>query len=108
MRVNWVLEAKKKYYDTLDYWEEHNGSFDYSLKIIQAVETLEDELAEAPYFLAKYSEQLDLYRKYFLNKRFIVYYKVYEELGVIEIRDLTILGRIYFCQINIKQNEQTS
>jgi len=87
MRVNWVLEAKKKYYDTLDYWEEHNGSFDYSLKIIQAVETLEDELAEAPYFLAKYSEQLDLYRKYFLNKRFIVYYKVYEELGVIEIRD---------------------
>ena len=87
MRVNWVLEAKKKYYDTLDYWEEHNGSFDYSFKIIQAVETLEDELAEAPYFLAKYSEQLDLYRKYFLNKRFIVYYKVYEELGVIEIRD---------------------
>ena len=56
MRVNWVLEAKKKYYDTLDYWEEHNGSFDYSLKIIQAVETLEDELAEAPSFLAKYSE----------------------------------------------------
>ncbi len=67
MRVNWVLEAKKKYYDTLDYWEEHNGSFDYSFKIIQAVETLEDELAEAPYFLAKYSKQMDLYRKYFYS-----------------------------------------
>ena len=50
MRVNWVIEAKKKYYETLDYWDRHNGSFDYSFKIIQAVETLEDELVEAPYF----------------------------------------------------------
>ena len=87
MRVNWVLEPKKKYYDTLDYWEEHNGSFDYSFKIIQAVEALEDELVENPYFLAVYSEIKDLYRKYFLNKRFVIYYKVYKELNVIEIRD---------------------
>ena len=87
MEVRWNTEAKQDFFNTLDYWEEHNGSFEYSLKIMQAVKTLELELAETPYFLAKYSEQLDLYRKYFLNKRFIVYYKVYEELGVIEIRD---------------------
>ena len=30
---------------------------------------------------------LEAKKNYFLNKRFIVYYKVYEELGVIEIRD---------------------
>ena len=50
MRVSWVIEAKRKYYDALDYWEKHNGSFDYSIKIIQAVEALEDELVENPYF----------------------------------------------------------
>ena len=52
MRVSWVIEAKRKYYDALDYWEKHNGSFDYSFKIIQAVEALEDELVENPYFFS--------------------------------------------------------
>ena len=44
----WLIEAESKYYETLDYWEEHNGSFNYSLKIIKAVESLEDNLAENP------------------------------------------------------------
>ena len=55
MEVRWNLEAKQDFYNTLDYWEEHNGSFEYSLKIIRAVEALEIELSETPYFLAKYS-----------------------------------------------------
>lgn len=41
MEVRWNLEAKQDFYNTLDYWEEHNGSFEYSLKIIRAVEALE-------------------------------------------------------------------
>lgn len=53
MVVKWLIEAESKYYETLDYWEEHNGSFNYSLKIIQAVENLEDNLAENLYFSAK-------------------------------------------------------
>ena len=53
MEVRWNLEAKQDFYNTLDYWEEHNGSFEYSLKIIRAVEALEIELSETPYFLAK-------------------------------------------------------
>ena len=87
MVVKWLIEAESKYYETLDYWEEHNGSFNYSLKIIQAVENLEDNLAENPYFSAKYSKKLDLYKRFFLNGRFAFYYKVDEENQTVEIRD---------------------
>ena len=87
MQINWVIEAKKKYYNTLDYWEEHNGSFDYSFKIIKAVEELEKAIAENPYFLATYSKELNLYRKYFLDSRFVVYYRVDVMTNTIEIRD---------------------
>ena len=87
MVVKWLIEAESKYYETLDYWEEHNGSVNYSLKIIQAVENLEDNLAENPYFSAKYSKKLDLYKRFFLNGRFALYYKVDEENQTVEIRD---------------------
>ena len=30
MEIKWAIEAKNDYHDTLDYWEEHNGSFAYS------------------------------------------------------------------------------
>ncbi|MFC2467839.1 MULTISPECIES: type II toxin-antitoxin system RelE/ParE family toxin [Capnocytophaga] len=86
MEVRWNLEAKQDFYNTLDYWEEHNGSFEYSLKIIRAVEALEKELSETPYFLAKYSGTLKLYKKYFLDKRFVVYYDVIEEQKVVIIQ----------------------
>ena len=76
MVVKWLIEAESKYYETLDYWEEHNGSFNYSLKIIKAVESLEDNLTENPYFSAKYSKKLDLYKRFFLNGRFALYYNV--------------------------------
>ena len=87
MVVKWLIEAESKYYETLDYWEEHNGSFNYSLKIIQAVEKLEDKLAENPYFSAKYSKKIDLYKRFFLNGRFALYSKVDEENQTVEIRD---------------------
>jgi len=87
MVVKWLIEAESKYYETLDYWEGHNGSFNYSLKIIKAVESLEDNLAENPYFSAKYSKKLDLYKRFFLNGRFALYYKIDEENQTVEIRD---------------------
>ena len=86
MEVRWNLEAKQDFYNTLDYWEEHNGSFEYSLKIIRAVEALKKELSETPYFLATYSDTLKLYKKYFLDKRFVVYYDVIEEQKVVIIQ----------------------
>jgi hypothetical protein len=41
MEVKWAIDAKNDYHNALDYWYEHNGSFTYSAKIIQAVEALE-------------------------------------------------------------------
>lgn len=41
MELKWAIDAKNDYHNTLDYWYEHNGSFTYSAKIIQAVEVLE-------------------------------------------------------------------
>ena len=87
MVIRWSFEAKKDYHNSLDYWEEHNGSFNYSLKIIKAAESLEDNLAENPYFSAKYSKKLDLYKRFFLNGRFALYYKIDEENQTVEIRD---------------------
>ena len=50
MKIKWSTEAKQNYFDTLDYWEEHNGSFEYSSKIIKAVEELELELSNTPLY----------------------------------------------------------
>ena len=86
MEVRWNTEAKQDFFNTLDYWEEHNASFEYSLKIMQAVKTLELELAETPYFLAKYSNKLKLYRRHFLKGKFVIYYDVLEEQNVVIIQ----------------------
>ena len=48
MEVKWAIDAKNDYHNALDYWYEHNGSFTYSAKIIQAVEALEYDLANNP------------------------------------------------------------
>ena len=86
MKIKWSTEAKQNYFDTLDYWEEHNASYEYPLKIIRAVELTEIEIAENPYFLAKYHRDLNLYKRSFLNNQFVIYYEVKEEENVIEIQ----------------------
>ena len=53
MKIVWTTEAINNYYNTLDYWDMHNGSNTYSNKIIEAVELLVQELIEDPYFLAR-------------------------------------------------------
>ena len=40
MVIRWSFEAKKDYHNSLDYWEEHNGSFEYSSKIIKKIKRL--------------------------------------------------------------------
>jgi len=75
MEVRWSLRARINYLDTLDFWYRHNKSYAYSQKIIDAVDILEKELKETPYFLANYIEHLELYKKSFLNYKFAVYYE---------------------------------
>ena len=85
MEIRWSLRARISYLDTLDFWYKHNKSYNYSQKIIDAVDVLEKELKEAPYFSAKCIEHLELYKKNFLNSKFSVYYEVLEEERVISI-----------------------
>ena len=41
---------------------------------------------EDPYFLGKYDERLNLYRRTILKGRFLIYYEIKEKEAVIEIQ----------------------
>ena len=86
MNIVWTTQAQTSYYETLDYWDEHNGSDVYSNKIIKAIDTLAQELMENPYFLAKYDEKLNLYRRTILKGRFLIYYEIKEKEAIVEIQ----------------------
>ena len=86
MEILWTLEAEMNYLQTLDYWDEHNGSCLYSDKIVRAIDFLIKELTENPYFLAKYDEFLNLYRRTILEGRFYVFYEIREDERIIEIK----------------------
>ena len=54
-------------------------------KIIQAVEALEYDLANNPYFVGRYSKSLNLYCRTILKGRFLIYFDVNEKGKSIEI-----------------------
>ncbi len=85
MKVVWSDNAKASYFRTLGYWIKHNGSRTYSDKITEAVNLLLYELEQKPYFLAKYSESLNLYRRIIMRGRFVVFYSIDELNGIIII-----------------------
>ena len=37
LQINWTVEAKNKFKEILDYWEERNGSSIYSEKLLKLV-----------------------------------------------------------------------
>lgn len=86
MKVKWTQEAERNYNDTLDYWDERNGSFSYSDKITKALIDLEKEISIDPYALSYYNKDLNIYRRTILKGKFLVYYKVDKEKNIIEIR----------------------
>ena len=45
----WTPEAESVYYDTLEFWIEHNKSNTFSLKIISEIENMEVLLKNAPF-----------------------------------------------------------
>ena len=85
MKVVWSDNAKASYFRTLGYWIKHNGSGTYSDKITEVVNLLLYELEQKPYFLAKYSESLNLYRRIIMRGRFVVFYSIDELNGIIII-----------------------
>lgn len=85
MEVKWAIEAQIDYHKSIEYWESHNGTFEYSLKIIQAVEKLELELSQNPIYLGRYSKNLGLYVRPILKGRFLIYFDVNEKENTINI-----------------------
>ena len=71
MKIKWTFEAKMSYYDTLDYWYKHNGSYEYSLKIMEATKEVESKISENPYLSSKYSKKLNLFKIFFLKGKFV-------------------------------------
>ncbi len=85
MEVIWMPDPEKDYLDTLNFWYKHNGSPTYSKKIDSAVKVLEKEIAKNPYFMAKFYEEFNLYRRTILKGRFLIFYEVKEEENLINI-----------------------
>ena len=85
MKIKWTFEAKMSYYDTLDYWYKHNGSYEYSLKIMEATKEVESKISENPYLSSKYSKKLNLFKIFFLKGKFVLYYKILIQENTIEI-----------------------
>lgn len=86
MEIEWMPEALENYIKTLEYWDRHNASPIYSDKIEQEIILLENEIAENPYFLARYFDELNLYRRSILKGKFFIYYEIREEDKIIEIQ----------------------
>ena len=82
MKVVWSDNAKASYFRKLGYWIKYNCSRNYSDKITMEVNVLLAELEQKPYFLAKYSKDLNLYRR-IMRGRFVVFYSIDELNGII-------------------------
>lgn len=76
MKIRWNSKAISEYFATLDYWDERNQSYEYSLKIEKAVNQEIQNIKENPYFLAIYSPKLDMYRKIFFKGKFSLFYRI--------------------------------
>ena len=76
MRVRWSGKAKTELENTLDFWSENNKSDSYSEKIAIETEKVQKEIAEDPYFLAKYIEEDNVYQRIFFKGRFLLYYEI--------------------------------
>ncbi len=85
MKVKWAHKAKIDYVDTLSYWKDRNVSTLYPQKIDTAVLKLEKEIAANPYFLDKYNNNLNLYRRSLMRGKYYLYYHIDEYNGVITI-----------------------
>ena len=79
MQIDWTIGAGDSLRETLDYWVEHNGSIAYSNKILDEVLNVEKEIARQPIFLAKFLDEIHLYRRTFFSGKFAIYFEILDE-----------------------------
>ena len=78
MEIKWVFNAKNSLEDTLNYWDNRNGTPSYSNKIIAELKKLLSKISNDPYS-ERYEKDLGIYVGGILKRRFLIYYVVREE-----------------------------
>lgn len=76
MEIIWSPQAKESLTQTLEYWDIHNDSLEYSDKIIRELRLLLQELSSKPIYIGRYIEKMDLYVRTILKGRFLLYFQV--------------------------------
>ncbi|WP_027383152.1 type II toxin-antitoxin system RelE/ParE family toxin [Epilithonimonas caeni] len=74
--IKWTPEAEKLYFETLEYWIDHNESNSYSLKIIAEVERKEKLLADNPLIGAVIIGAKDEVRRVLVLENFSLHYRI--------------------------------
>ncbi len=77
-KIKWTPEAEKLYFETLEYWINHNKSNNYSLKIIAEVERKEKLLSANPFIGAIIFGTKEQIRRVLVLENFSIYYRIKE------------------------------
>jgi len=75
-KIKWTPEAKTLYFETLEYWINHNKSNNYSLKIIAEVERKEKLLSANPFIGAIIFGTKEQIRRVLVLENFSIYYRI--------------------------------
>ena len=84
MELIWSKNAENSFLETLDFWYEHNGSYEYLRKIIIETEKAIKEIKKYPYSV-RYLAELGLHKKAIMKGRFLLYYQIREADTMIEL-----------------------
>ena len=84
MELIWSKNAEDSFLETLDFWYEHNGSYEYPRKIIIETEKAIEEIKKYPYSV-RYLAELGLHKKAIMKGRFLLYYQIREADAMIEL-----------------------
>lgn len=84
MELIWSKNAENSFLETLDFWYEHNGSYEYPRKIIIETEKAIKEIKKYPYSV-RYLAELGLHKKAIMKGRFLLYYQIREADTMIEL-----------------------
>ncbi|WP_379966603.1 type II toxin-antitoxin system RelE/ParE family toxin [Epilithonimonas sp. UC225_85] len=74
--IKWTAEAETLYFETLEYWINHNKSNTYALKIIDEVERKEKLIAENPFIGAVVFGTKDEVRRVLVLENFSIHYRI--------------------------------
>ena len=84
MELIWSKNVENSFLETLDFWYEHNGSYEYPRKIIIETEKAIEEIKKYPYSV-RYLAELGLHKKAIMKGRFLLYYQIREADAMIEL-----------------------